>query len=786
MPSFEHPNMDTKMTILSGLLAFLLVSSGAILLLGDENSNSDDETPNDSEQDNPTQINTSPTIFVPEQLDSQWNGSNVTVSGFVVDENRSTTSVNLVIIDSSSLEQIGSKIQQIPNSEGEFLIETPLSQPGTWLLQFEVEDSDGMKSDVSTSTLTIHAPVEDDVLLTFLWIQPVENSTTGTLLGVMLHTFPNTCSVEYHPLGQSPARLIEGSENTSTGEYTMQVNTSYHNTEGDIIANCGLFMDSSTTVRVNLPVPPAPETDLDSDGVLDDADQCDSTPEGEPVYATGCSDSETDDDGDGVMNDSDLCPNTPSEETVDSDGCSLSQKDSDNDGVNDAIDNCPNTPVGEVADSGGCSTSQKDSDGDGVADDLDVCPNTAAGVVVGPDGCAVPNWSPEDSWMCTDGQGPWVKDYNGDGNGYTANSNGVNSAGGSGSGPWFQCEVSVTVLNNEMVVESNGIPNHDFLSTMGCCAPEKDFTTTFPLNPVNDTAGGHDTTNCPASAGRWECVPDRGTVAMSVNGAPIFGPEEGPGGDAVALHFDYFNEDRQPIVLGWCTGHSAGQGGFHYHYDANCVYWEPEAGESMEDYDSSKIKSDEHSPIIGWAFDGYPIYGMYGYNEDQTSLKAITSSYGIERTQEGGDQGYNGIDDWNYIDGSGDLDECNGRFGATPEYQDGIYHYVSTPLSGSPTMVTDTNGQTVGMIGFPYFLLCYHGIADVDGQSVGGGQGGGGGGGGGGPPGANTATTLYSHMPELLAQTEDDNTLSGILWDTTWLILLLAALAFLRTKFKTA
>ena len=40
-------------------------------------------------------------------------------------------------------------------------------------------------------------------------------------------------------------------------------------------------------------------------------------------------------------------------------------------------------------------------------------------------------------------------------------------------------------------------------------------------------------------------------------------------------------------------------------------------------------------------------------------------------------------------------------------------------------------------------------------------------------------------MPELLAQTEDDNTLSGILWDTTWLLLLLAALAFLRTKFKT-
>ena len=73
----------------------------------------------------------------------------------------------------------------------------------------------------------------------------------------------------------------------------------------------------------------------------------------------------------------------------------------------------------------------------------------------------------------------------------------------------------------------------------------------------------------------------------------------------------------------------------------------------MDDYDLSKIQNDQHSPIIGWAFDGYPIYGMYGYNDDQSALTAITSSYVIERTQDGGDQGYNGIDDWNYVEGAG-------------------------------------------------------------------------------------------------------------------------------------
>ena len=52
--------------------------------------------------------------------------------------------------------------------------------------------------------------------------------------------------------------------------------------------------------------------DGDNDAVLDDVDECPTTPEGEPVYSTGCSDSETDDDDDNVMNDRDQCPLTPS------------------------------------------------------------------------------------------------------------------------------------------------------------------------------------------------------------------------------------------------------------------------------------------------------------------------------------------------------------------------------------------------------------------------------------------------------------------------------------------
>jgi hypothetical protein len=62
------------------------------------------------------------------------------------------------------------------------------------------------------------------------------------------------------------------------------------------------------------------------------------------------------------------------------------------------------------------------------------------------------------------------------------------------------------------------------------------------------------------------------------------------------------------------------------------------------------------------------------------------------------------LQDYEYVAGSGDLDECNGRTGVTPEFPKGIYHY----------MVTDT---------WPYVHRCVKGTATAG--ATGGGAGGG-------------------------------------------------------------
>ncbi|MDG1539385.1 MAG: YHYH protein [Candidatus Poseidonia sp.] len=762
--------MESKSLVLSLLLAFLLVGAGFSLVAMDSTTTDEqDETVIPDEGSNGA-VNTPPSVLADAVLSMDWTGMNATVSGFVTDEAPQNTSLSVRVLDDEFAELNAYNIT--PAANGAWTIETSLHNPGDWIVELIAVDDAQQSSETLLIELFIVAPLEEQMSLTFRWDEPVENDTEGTISGLLLHQFPRSCTIEYHPLGQSPALLVSGAVNNSTGAYSIVFDTESHNTEGDLVSECGLFTESDLTVRVVLPMPPEPVGDEDGDAVLDDADECPNTPQGEPVYSTGCSDSETDDDEDGVMNHMDACSDTPLNETVDSNGCSQTQLDDDEDGVNNAVDLCPATPTSEVADATGCSPSQLDTDGDSVNDALDQCPNTPAGTAVGADGCPLPDWSHEDSFLCLDGQGAWAKDLNGDGNSYTANTRGDGQeGGGGGSGPWFQCEVSVSFTSTSMQINSNAIPNHNWLSAYAANADEQSESFTIALEPVNDTNGGHSSTNCPAANGAYECAPDRGPVGVAVNGVPIFGPEEGPGGDAVALEFLYFNEDRQPIDLGYCGAHN-GPSGVHYHYDAMCQFWDDPNGETIVNYDYTDLDPTQHSPIIGWAFDGYPIYGMYTW-DDNGQVTAKKSSYEVERTSEGGDQGYNGIDDWNYVSGLGDLDQCNGRFGSTPEYPEGTYYYVSTPISASTKTVVDTDSQTVPMIGFPYFLLCYHGEADMSNADAGGPPG-------GGPPGGFGAQVLYTNAPDMTDQPSD---VGDVFWDFSWLwITLLGAGFMFRTR----
>ncbi len=88
-----------------------------------------------------------------------------------------------------------------------------------------------------------------------------------------------------------------------------------------------------------------------------------------------------------------------------------------------------------------------------------------------------------------------------------------------------------------------------------------------------------------------------------------------------------------------------------------------------------------HSPLIGWAYDGNPIYGAFGYSvpNDIGEVKRLKSGYVKDNTwydRPEQDSGYF-LDDYKF-DGSGDLDKYNGRFCKTPEFPNGVYAYFAT------------------------------------------------------------------------------------------------------------
>jgi hypothetical protein len=124
-----------------------------------------------------------------------------------------------------------------------------------------------------------------------------------------------------------------------------------------------------------------------------------------------------------------------------------------------------------------------------------------------------------------------------------------------------------------------------------------------------------------------------------------------------------------------------------------------------------------HSPIIGWAFDGNPIYGPYGYTDATDSSKGVRRMrtsyklksnvvYNIDTNPE--PSRIDGpplafypagtfIQDYEYSFGFGDLDEYNGRFCKTPEYPNGTYAYFTT-----------IDASAAGNPVFPYLIGPYY------------------------------------------------------------------------------
>lgn len=232
--------------------------------------------------------------------------------------------------------------------------------------------------------------------------------------------------------------------------------------------------------------------------------------------------------------------------------------------------------------------------------------------------------------------------------------------------------LEVAYSANNVWVGCNGIPGYDIGPWPGNPndAGEQDWEFKFTLFPTQNMGAP---VNTPL-----------GHIGLWSNGVTIFNPRDAMSWNSQniwhqnAYYFEGSGFDD-------CLGHPNMTMEYHTHVNPTCLY---------DDQDSSA-----HSPIIGYAFDGFPIYGAYAYaNTDGTGpITRMKSSYRLrsitDRTTlpDGSSltPGQYGpalsmfplgayIEDHEYVAGFGDLDEHNGRFCITPEYPGGTYAYFVT------------------------------------------------------------------------------------------------------------
>lgn len=255
---------------------------------------------------------------------------------------------------------------------------------------------------------------------------------------------------------------------------------------------------------------------------------------------------------------------------------------------------------------------------------------------------------------------------------------------------------TVAYSSTHVYVKTNGIPSHNV-------GP-------FPGNPNTPSAQNRTVriSRTPQANPGTKTNTGLGNIAVGVNGVAIFNPLDA---------FSYQNQGvwRQnanvfeAASFDAAKGHPQQQGNYHYHQRPTALIEQLDPGNTGQ----------KHSPIIGFAFDGFPIYGPYGFaNADGTGgVERMETGYRtrnitVRNTLANGQSVLPGptvasvalgsyVEDYEYIAGLGDLDQYNGRFAVTPEYPEGTYAYFAT---------IDAAGAPV----YPYLIgPQYYGVVDT-------------------------------------------------------------------------
>lgn len=248
----------------------------------------------------------------------------------------------------------------------------------------------------------------------------------------------------------------------------------------------------------------------------------------------------------------------------------------------------------------------------------------------------------------------------------------------------YPAKAGVTVLTNDGTTARLGFGGNNQIS-------DQSHDYVFTYRAGTNTSNPHPTT--------------LGPQGIANNGVVLFNPSAGPGplpgGSQVPNSGFTFNAVFNEASYGvdTCGGHPESSGEYHYHSGSfliNC--WDSKVWGSNAYYNDTNFSgdyfrhTDGHSKVLGFCFDGYPLYGPYGYsnpNNNTSLVKQLLSSWRTLASEATG-RGFtyaqipagSFVQDHEYVGGLGDLDAYNGRYCITPDYPTGTYAYFLTFENG--------------------------------------------------------------------------------------------------------
>lgn len=218
--------------------------------------------------------------------------------------------------------------------------------------------------------------------------------------------------------------------------------------------------------------------------------------------------------------------------------------------------------------------------------------------------------------------------------------------------------VKLTYSKNSIVMQPDGIPNHPrdayYAVPLSQDIVVPDATTAKVVKDPTKAQTYKFTIPSTPKYSKTVTKTSLGSIGVMISGAVMYNPFEGDN-KTVAMANNFTITDSSGITASFvdkCAGHPIpDMGAYHYHGLSTCV--------------TSKVdKIGKPSHVIGFALDGFPIYGDRDIKGKQLTAK--------------------------------NLDQCNGIFSVTPEFPKGIYHYV---LLGT----ADARSS----------IACFHGVVDT-------------------------------------------------------------------------